>query len=552
MPVKNHRLLFYGLLFALGLMQALLTELHDDEAYYWVYSRFPDWGYFDHPPLLAWLIRAGYWLFPNELGVRLFTLLLHIGTVYLVERLIRPKNPALFYTIILSVAAIQLMGFAAVPDIPLLFFTALFFVCYKNFLQTPTLRQSLCLGVVAALMLYSKYHAVLVLLATLLSNPRLFRNYLTYIAGGTAFLLFLPHLYWQYQHDWISFRYQLLESNVNPYRISFSLDYLLSQFLLAGPLAGWWLLPAAWLYRPQNGSERAMKFTLVIIYLFFLASSFRGKVEANWTLPAFISLFVLSYRYIENKNGWKKWLRLQLPLSLLLVMLARIVMIADVLPLRFLKEHYHAWNKWPALMKERTRGLPIVFSSSYQRASKYWFYTGQPAFSLNHYKDRSNNYDTWKLEESLLGKPVYFLDKYDLYRFPDSLPSNLGYIGYRYDSSWASFSGIRILFGQNSLSVKKGDSLHIDCRVQLPPAYASFLQSHPGLPTHTRIAVFNKYRWIKDIPLPATVYSLAAQPVFSLSLNPDLPKGNYRLLFSIQHDPYSPTHNSRKIGLRVQ
>jgi hypothetical protein len=22
----------------------------DDEAYYWVYSKFLDWGYFDHPP----------------------------------------------------------------------------------------------------------------------------------------------------------------------------------------------------------------------------------------------------------------------------------------------------------------------------------------------------------------------------------------------------------------------------------------------------------------------------------------------------------------------
>jgi hypothetical protein len=47
---KNHRLVFYGIWLLLGLMQAGLTELQDDEAYYWVFSRYLDWGYFDHPP----------------------------------------------------------------------------------------------------------------------------------------------------------------------------------------------------------------------------------------------------------------------------------------------------------------------------------------------------------------------------------------------------------------------------------------------------------------------------------------------------------------------
>ncbi len=55
-------------------MQSGLTELQDDEAYYWVYSHFLDWGYFDHPPMTALLIKMGYAIFHNELGVRLFQL----------------------------------------------------------------------------------------------------------------------------------------------------------------------------------------------------------------------------------------------------------------------------------------------------------------------------------------------------------------------------------------------------------------------------------------------------------------------------------------------
>ena len=41
---KNHRVLFFASWFILNLIQAYFTELLDDEAYYWVYSRFPAWG----------------------------------------------------------------------------------------------------------------------------------------------------------------------------------------------------------------------------------------------------------------------------------------------------------------------------------------------------------------------------------------------------------------------------------------------------------------------------------------------------------------------------
>jgi hypothetical protein len=52
--------LFYLLWLAVGIIQASNTELLDDEAYYWIFSQHLDWGYFDHPPMTALLIRAGY------------------------------------------------------------------------------------------------------------------------------------------------------------------------------------------------------------------------------------------------------------------------------------------------------------------------------------------------------------------------------------------------------------------------------------------------------------------------------------------------------------
>ena len=104
--LKNHRLAFYGAWIFLGLVQSGFTELLDDEAYYWVYSRFLDWGYFDHPPMIAVLIKAGYAIFANELGVRLLLLLMNVISLMIIESLLVKKNAALFYLIILSLAVL--------------------------------------------------------------------------------------------------------------------------------------------------------------------------------------------------------------------------------------------------------------------------------------------------------------------------------------------------------------------------------------------------------------------------------------------------------------
>src|SRR5690606_18604473 len=232
---------------------------------------------------------------------------------------------------------------------------------------------------------------------------------------------------------------------------------------LPGPIAGFIILPAAFLYKTANKTERALKFSMIGIYLFFLLSSFRGRVEANWTSPVLVSLMVLSHQYIIQKSSWQKWIWRLLPITLLLTLFARLAMVADFLPVRAVKERYHSWQDWPGEIKKRTEGLPIVFSSSYQRASKYWFYTGQVSFSQNMYRMRKNNYNFWPIEDSLLGKPVYFMDIYGMSRFTDSLKTPIGWVGYRLDSSFASFSKVKIDLAPSGLKLKEGESIRVEC-----------------------------------------------------------------------------------------
>jgi 4-amino-4-deoxy-L-arabinose transferase-like glycosyltransferase len=66
-----------------NLIQATFTGLLHDEAYYWVWSKHLDWGYFDHPPMIALLIKAGTIIGDTELGVRLIFVILSPLFVYL-------------------------------------------------------------------------------------------------------------------------------------------------------------------------------------------------------------------------------------------------------------------------------------------------------------------------------------------------------------------------------------------------------------------------------------------------------------------------------------
>jgi len=421
--------IFFIIWFLINLIQASATGLMDDEAYYWVYSRFLDWGYFDHPPMTALMIKAGTLLFPGELGVRFFIVLTNTLTLWIIYKLLQKRNDGLFYLIAAGMAVLQIGGILAVPDLPLVFFIACFFYVYQQFLRNDSLKNTVLLGLTMSLMLYAKYHGVLVVLFTLASNPSLIKKWQSWLAVMIGAVLFVPHLVWQYNHGFPSVQYHLFERNAPAYKAGFTFEYLGGQLALMGPIIGWLLLWASWKYKPTNRFEWALRWNLFGILVFFGISTFKGRVEANWTIPVFVPLIILSHQYLTEKTKWWPFLRVSAIITLVLVLVVRVYMIADIEPLKWVKkDEVHKNHEWGRVIKERAAGRPVVFIDSYQEASKYWFYTGDTALSVNTVNYRRNNYNFWPIEKQFCGRPVLWATRHRDYQkqFPDSLATPRG------------------------------------------------------------------------------------------------------------------------------
>lgn len=414
LPKKHLFPLFLLSWLVLNLIQACFTELLHDEAYYWVYSRDLAWGYFDHPPLLAVVIKMGYALFGNELGVRLFMALMNVGTIWLIWQIIDGCNLKLFIALICSTAIIHFGGFVAVPDIPLVFFVALFFYFFKWYLEEDKLLPTLGLLVAIVGMAYSKYLGALVVFFAILPNLKLLKRRSLWITFLLVVLALIPHFHWQFIHEFPTFRYQLFDRSQVPYKIEFFSNYILGQLLVFGPFIGFLLFPIAVKYKAINDFEKTLKYCFYGFFGFFLLQSMRGRIEPNWTVMGAIPLLYFGYHYIDNRAHLRKRVyQISIP-SLIVIFLTRVYLMYDFLPKGFIRRNeFHNWDKWAGDLSAAAGDMPVVFHNTFQKPSKYMFYSGKFAHSVNYVNYAGKEYDLMIVtEEDLQGKTVLNLYEY--------------------------------------------------------------------------------------------------------------------------------------------
>lgn len=400
-------LLWLAVWWVCNLLQAGLTELANDEAYYHLFAERLAWGYFDHPPMTALLVWAGEHLFGGELGVRFFFTVLQPLYLWILWRIVRPADAdrgdaALFMVVSAATLMLQLYGFIAVPDGPLMLTAALFLLTFKGFTEGRRMAW-LWMGVAMALMAYSKYHgALVVLFALAVTPPRQFLRPALYLSALVVALLLVPHLVWQYDHGWASFAYHLSGRN-SVFKPNYVVEFLTNMLVVFNPFFVPLYVQAWRKVKPQTPVGRALKLLPVAFIVFFLLSSLRGYVQPQWVIVACFGFIYVLFTYARRHPRTRRYVMWAGGVTIALIALVRLEMIFNPLGIRF--EVFDNRTSYGAIA-EAADGRPVVFRQGYAVAAKYAFYTGGEAYCQPNIRYRTHQWQFRDDDSRFTGREV--------------------------------------------------------------------------------------------------------------------------------------------------
>jgi dolichol-phosphate mannosyltransferase len=319
------------------------------ETYYWNYAAHLDIGYFDHPPLVAWLIAMGQLLLgQTNAGIRLGSFACGLITIAFIYRFsLRLVDKASALMVAALVAALPFFfgaGMLATPDAPLVAAWAAALYFSHGALIMGNRAAWLGVGAAMGIGLLSKYTMALLGLSVfvfVLLDRRSWRWFLRwepYAGVALAITVFTPVIVWNYRHDWASFLFQTQDRYGES---SFGLHVLLMNMLLVATpiplLAVPLLFMSRWLrqYQPIDEPELAKRqnrlFIACMVFvpmLVFVLNALRHEPRLNWTAPIWLALLppagwgILHAGSLRGK-AWGSaflWRKLR-PLPLILLML---------------------------------------------------------------------------------------------------------------------------------------------------------------------------------------------------------------------------------------
>jgi hypothetical protein len=556
----------------LNILQATFMGLHEDEAYYWMYSRYLDFGYFDHPPMIALFIKAGYSIFQNTLGVRLVTVITGTISIWVLWKTIKDYSTDiyLFAVLISSFLLLNIYGLMSTPDSPLFFFSVLFFYGYRHYVETDKMKWSVFIAIVCTCMLYSKYHAVLILLFTLAANPTVFKRRSFWLILSAIIFLFMPHILWQAKNGFPSIAFHLYDRSPNPYRISFTTEYLLGQLLITAPLAGWYFLYAGTKTVTKDIFIKTLKYNFYGIFLFFLLSTLKGRVEAHWTLTASVSLFMLCFIYL-SKHKLKKWIKILILTNSLLLVLVRFLFIIPSPLKKYFPENFQFDDtEWIKKVKEIAGDHYVIFNKGFQEPAKYNFYSRSlKGFSYNSRFYRKNQFDLWDIDDSLSGKTVYYVTDYQhrdvsheinflqlgKVADQDSFYFHKKTFYGRWLDNVKTYQKVEVITDAGKYITKSGTVLNLSTTIYNPyKDTISFDNSGVNRKCFFEFGFILNGTIIYIRPVNATGIIIPPHTKVPFKISVTVPEahGKYKLFFSLRVDPFPGTRNSRMIDINVE
>ena len=402
--LKEKEFLFTIALFtALRLIAVFFMGLMPQDAYYTYYSDSLALSYFDHPPMVAYMIKF-FMLFLGKSAISLhvtdfivtsFTLLfLYLFLKQVLEN-IQLKRAI---TLIITAPVITILSINSTPDVPLLFFWSLSLLLAYKAIKSGEWYWWLLVGLSCGFAFDSKYTGIflpagmfLFLLLSKEHRKQLFSFKFLLFALAVLVAVF-PVVLWNFQNEFISLKYQSADraAGLSSFKFNPALfpEFLGSQLLLALPafliaiyISGFIIVKK--FFKREKIEEHilfAASFALPMLFA-FTALSFVYWVKINWIMPVFLSATVLAASYLKND----KTIRWQTLFSIVV----HIGLVIELIWMPVPVKSDDTWKGWKELASkvdtlQRQNPNDFVFSdNSYKISAVLNFYLDQHIYAGN-------------------------------------------------------------------------------------------------------------------------------------------------------------------------
>jgi len=313
----KYNLLFVKILLLTTILRLVLSGmfgLTDDESHYWQYAQYLDFSYYDHPPMVGYLIYLSTKIFGNNLyAIRLpaiFCFTIAIIYFYRLVKEIFGSQHAFYSSLLLNFIPVAFVGsIITIPETLLGMFWMMYMFYFYKFVLAKDIWLLYFCGILLGLALLSKYTAVFLFIGSIfviLIDPKL-RKFLLkkdfYIYCLISITIFSPVILWNVVHKFVSFKYQFGHAVGTKVLISIktfveNFGFQSAYFSPVVFVLIWYSIIYAFINKNVN------KFLLYFVLpglLFFVGISFKNKLLPHW--PAVFYFTLIPYiRFLDKKR----------------------------------------------------------------------------------------------------------------------------------------------------------------------------------------------------------------------------------------------------------
>ena len=271
---------------------AAVFPITGDEAYFIWWGWMPDWGFYDHPPMIGWWLsvlslagKAEWWL---RLPVVLQPALLALAVYWALPRLAAgiEDERRLWAAVLVLLAPVDVWNVFITTDTPLIYFSVLSGLTWIRAARDDAPRWYLAAGLLLAGAVLSKYFAAILGFAYLVDVLR--RRKTSAWAGlAIAYACTVPALavmaWWNSGHCWPNYMFNFVNRHEDAgWSLKTPLLYIVTLVYVLGPPVLW----LAWRERRSVGKATAAALgTLAWLpFLLFAGLSLVKQIGLHWLL----------------------------------------------------------------------------------------------------------------------------------------------------------------------------------------------------------------------------------------------------------------------------